>query len=174
MPPTGATRSTPCSASGRPGGDERARAEPWRSPHIRFFLPATLRRMLLDAGFDRVEVLGLPFPLLRARAAAARVQPAGRRRGARGGPALAVALRARDRRSRGAWKLPAAHERSKRIPAHAAPPTGGASSSGRPVTRMRRRPANPLVGSPRQSKLSRPTDEGKLMPRSASWLSATI
>jgi SAM-dependent methyltransferase len=48
----------------QPGGDDRGRSEPWRSPHIRFFRPATLRRMLLDTGFDHVELVGLPSPLL--------------------------------------------------------------------------------------------------------------
>jgi SAM-dependent methyltransferase len=48
----------------QPGGDDRGRAEPWRSPHIRFFRPVTLKRMLLGAGFDHVEVSGLPSPLL--------------------------------------------------------------------------------------------------------------
>jgi len=48
----------------QPGGDDRARAEPWRSPPIRFFRPATLRRMLVKAGFDHVELMGLPSPLL--------------------------------------------------------------------------------------------------------------
>ena len=48
----------------QPGGDDRAREEPWRSPPIRFFRPATLRRMLESAGFDGVELIGLPFPLL--------------------------------------------------------------------------------------------------------------
>lgn len=48
----------------QPGGDDRGRAEPWRSPHIRFFRPATLKQMLMDAGFVRVDVAGLPSPLL--------------------------------------------------------------------------------------------------------------
>jgi len=48
----------------QPAGDDRGRTEPWRSPHIRFFRPATLRKMLLDAGFDHVEVAGLASPLL--------------------------------------------------------------------------------------------------------------
>jgi SAM-dependent methyltransferase len=48
----------------QPGGDDSGRTEPWRSPHIRFFRPVTLKRMLLEAGFDQVEVSGLPSPLL--------------------------------------------------------------------------------------------------------------
>lgn len=48
----------------QPGGDDRGRAEPWRSPHIRFFRPVTLKRMLLGVGFDHVEISGLPSPLL--------------------------------------------------------------------------------------------------------------
>ena len=48
----------------QPGGDDCARSEPWRSPHIRFFQPTTLKRMLGHAGFDHVEVIGLPSPLL--------------------------------------------------------------------------------------------------------------
>jgi SAM-dependent methyltransferase len=48
----------------QPGGDNRARAEPWRSPHIRFFHLRTLRRMLLEAGFDHVHVEGIAAPLL--------------------------------------------------------------------------------------------------------------
>ena len=48
----------------QPGGDDRARVEPWRSPHIRFFTPVTLKRMLHYAGFPDVEIMGLPVPLL--------------------------------------------------------------------------------------------------------------
>lgn len=48
----------------QPGGDDCGRSEPWRSPHIRFFRPPTLKRMLRHAGFDHVEVIGLPSPLL--------------------------------------------------------------------------------------------------------------
>jgi SAM-dependent methyltransferase len=48
----------------QPGGDDRGRAEPWRSPHVRFFRPATLKRLLGEAGFDDVAVIGLPSPLL--------------------------------------------------------------------------------------------------------------
>ena len=47
----------------QPGGDDRGRREPWRSPHIRFFRPVTLRQMLATAGFSRVEVIGVPAPL---------------------------------------------------------------------------------------------------------------
>lgn len=46
-----------------PGGDDRGRTEPWRSPHIRFFRPATLRRLLLSTGFRHVEVTGIASPL---------------------------------------------------------------------------------------------------------------
>ncbi|HEX8206181.1 MAG TPA: methyltransferase domain-containing protein [Solirubrobacteraceae bacterium] len=38
-----------------PHGDELALEEPWRDPHIRFFTPATLERMLRSAGFRDVE-----------------------------------------------------------------------------------------------------------------------
>lgn len=48
----------------QPGGDDLGRAEPWRSPHIRFFTPASLRRMLLEVGFDRVDIAGVPVPIL--------------------------------------------------------------------------------------------------------------
>jgi SAM-dependent methyltransferase len=39
-----------------PHGDERAIDEPWRDPHIRFFTPASLERMLRRAGFRTVAV----------------------------------------------------------------------------------------------------------------------
>jgi len=39
-----------------PLGDALAIEQPWRDPHIRFFTPATLGRMLEQAGFARVEV----------------------------------------------------------------------------------------------------------------------
>jgi methionine biosynthesis protein MetW len=41
-----------------PEGDELAVAEPWRDPHLRFFTTTALRRMLLHAGFESVEVSG--------------------------------------------------------------------------------------------------------------------
>lgn len=47
----------------QPGGDDFARRQPWRSPHIRFFRPTTLRAMLLDVGFDHVDVTGTPSAL---------------------------------------------------------------------------------------------------------------
>jgi methionine biosynthesis protein MetW len=37
-----------------PIGDELSLEQPWRDPHIRFFTPTTLRRMLLMAGFSSV------------------------------------------------------------------------------------------------------------------------
>jgi SAM-dependent methyltransferase len=39
-----------------PLGDELGGEQPWRDPHIRFFGPETLARMLRSAGFGRVEV----------------------------------------------------------------------------------------------------------------------
>jgi methionine biosynthesis protein MetW len=39
-----------------PLGDELAMEQPWRDPHIRFFTPEIMRRMLGMAGFSRVEV----------------------------------------------------------------------------------------------------------------------
>jgi 2-polyprenyl-6-hydroxyphenyl methylase/3-demethylubiquinone-9 3-methyltransferase len=39
-----------------PLGDALAIEQPWRDPHIRFFTPVTLRRMLEQAGFPTVEV----------------------------------------------------------------------------------------------------------------------
>jgi len=41
-----------------PYGDNRSRSEPWRDPHIRFFTPASLGRMLQTCGFDKVFVGG--------------------------------------------------------------------------------------------------------------------
>ena len=38
-----------------PAGDELARERPWRDPHIRFFTPRTLERMLRQTGFARIE-----------------------------------------------------------------------------------------------------------------------
>lgn len=38
-----------------PHGDELAVEQPWRDPHIRFFTPKTLTRMLRMAGFSSVE-----------------------------------------------------------------------------------------------------------------------
>lgn len=41
-----------------PVGDDFSIERPWRDPHIRFFNPASLRRMLDDAGFADVEIGG--------------------------------------------------------------------------------------------------------------------
>ncbi len=41
-----------------PFGDALSVAEPWRDPHIRFFTPDTLRRMLRRVGFSQIEVHG--------------------------------------------------------------------------------------------------------------------
>ena len=41
-----------------PEGDDLAISEPWRDPHLRFFTIAALRRMLLQAGFESVDVNG--------------------------------------------------------------------------------------------------------------------
>jgi SAM-dependent methyltransferase len=48
----------------QPGGDDLGRREPWRSPHIRFFRPASLAEMLRQSGFTSVTVEGIPGPLL--------------------------------------------------------------------------------------------------------------
>jgi SAM-dependent methyltransferase len=47
----------------QPGGDDLGRGEPWRSPHIRFFRPASLGKMLRQSGFSAVTVEGIPGPL---------------------------------------------------------------------------------------------------------------
>lgn len=39
-----------------PAGDELAVERPWRDPHIRFFTPKTMKRMLEMAGFSTVSV----------------------------------------------------------------------------------------------------------------------
>ena len=39
-----------------PLGDELSVAQPWRDPHVRFFTPRTMERMLREAGFGEVEV----------------------------------------------------------------------------------------------------------------------
>jgi methionine biosynthesis protein MetW len=41
-----------------PIGDDLSIEQPWRDPHIRFFTPATLRRMLESEGFRDVHVRG--------------------------------------------------------------------------------------------------------------------
>jgi SAM-dependent methyltransferase len=47
----------------QPGGDDLGRSESWRSPHIRFFRPASLAKMLRKSGFSAVTVEGIPGPL---------------------------------------------------------------------------------------------------------------
>jgi SAM-dependent methyltransferase len=47
-------------------GDALSVSQPWRDPHIRFFTPATLRAMLVEAGFASVQVTGVNAPFLRA------------------------------------------------------------------------------------------------------------
>ena len=39
-----------------PLGDEQSVERPWRDPHVRFFTPATMERMLREAGYSRVTV----------------------------------------------------------------------------------------------------------------------
>jgi methionine biosynthesis protein MetW len=39
-----------------PAGDELAVEQPWRDPHVRFFTPKTMRRMLGMAGFSTVSI----------------------------------------------------------------------------------------------------------------------
>jgi methionine biosynthesis protein MetW len=41
-----------------PVGDDRAVSEPWRDPHIRFFNPGSMRRMIATAGLSPIEVGG--------------------------------------------------------------------------------------------------------------------
>lgn len=41
-----------------PFGDDLSSEQPWRDPHIRFFTPATLARMLTLSGFQQVQVEG--------------------------------------------------------------------------------------------------------------------
>jgi SAM-dependent methyltransferase len=38
-----------------PGGDDQSVERPWRDPHLRFFTPASLGRLLREAGFQNVE-----------------------------------------------------------------------------------------------------------------------
>jgi 2-polyprenyl-3-methyl-5-hydroxy-6-metoxy-1,4-benzoquinol methylase len=47
-----------------PFGDELSTREPWRDPHIRFFTPKTLRRMLVLQGFRVTSVVGVGGCLL--------------------------------------------------------------------------------------------------------------
>jgi 2-polyprenyl-6-hydroxyphenyl methylase / 3-demethylubiquinone-9 3-methyltransferase len=42
-----------------PFGDDLSTREPWRDPHIRFFTPKLLRRMLEQAGFAEAETRGV-------------------------------------------------------------------------------------------------------------------
>ena len=48
-----------------PFGDDLSVEQPWRDPHIRFFNPSSLRRMLLAAGFQQVAVEGQGGAVLR-------------------------------------------------------------------------------------------------------------
>jgi SAM-dependent methyltransferase len=48
-----------------PFGDDRSVEEPWRDPHIRFFNPGSLRRMLFQGGFTEVGVEGHGGAVLR-------------------------------------------------------------------------------------------------------------
>jgi SAM-dependent methyltransferase len=41
-----------------PIGDDLSIDQPWRDPHIRFFTPRTLHRMLVSEGFTDVDVAG--------------------------------------------------------------------------------------------------------------------
>ena len=68
----------------QPGGDDLGRAEPWRSPHIRFFTPASLRRMLLEVGFDRVDIAGVPCSYLESGPCSTQAEPPTRPHGTRG------------------------------------------------------------------------------------------
>ena len=49
----------------KPDGDNLAVGQPWRDPHLRFFNPGSLRRMLTSVGFHPVEVGGHGGSLLR-------------------------------------------------------------------------------------------------------------
>ncbi len=47
-----------------PGGSPlTSRKAPWRDPHIRFFTPKLLRRILLENGFSEVQITGSDFDL---------------------------------------------------------------------------------------------------------------
>jgi SAM-dependent methyltransferase len=65
-----------------PYGDDQSIDAPWRDPHLRFFTPSTLERMLVRAGFGSVEVGGFEGGVLRAwrLAGVARAAPALRKR----------------------------------------------------------------------------------------------
>jgi SAM-dependent methyltransferase len=56
-----------------PFGDDLSVEQPWRDPHIRFFNPWSLRRMLLATGFERVAVQGHGGAVLRDLPAARRL-----------------------------------------------------------------------------------------------------
>jgi SAM-dependent methyltransferase len=48
-----------------PLGDDLSVKQPWRDPHIRFFNPGSLRRMLTSVGFQSIVVGGYDGSLLR-------------------------------------------------------------------------------------------------------------
>jgi 2-polyprenyl-6-hydroxyphenyl methylase/3-demethylubiquinone-9 3-methyltransferase len=48
-----------------PLGDDLSVKQPWRDPHIRFFNPGSLRRMLTRVGFESISVGGYDGRLLR-------------------------------------------------------------------------------------------------------------
>ena len=48
-----------------PLGDDRAVSEPWRDPHIRFFNPGSMQRMIASAGLSPIVVGGHGGGLLR-------------------------------------------------------------------------------------------------------------
>lgn len=48
-----------------PLGDQFSVEQPWRDPHVRFFNPGSLRRMLVRQGFHSVHVFGVEGGLLK-------------------------------------------------------------------------------------------------------------
>lgn len=48
-----------------PVGDDYSIERPWRDPHIRFFNPASLQRLLVEAGFEGIAIGGNRGALLR-------------------------------------------------------------------------------------------------------------
>lgn len=48
-----------------PMGDDRGVSEPWRDPHIRFFNPGSMRRMVIAAGLTPIVVSGHGGAMLR-------------------------------------------------------------------------------------------------------------
>jgi hypothetical protein len=48
-----------------PTGDELSVAQPWRDPHLRFFTPSALERMLRACGFERVAIGGRQGSIVR-------------------------------------------------------------------------------------------------------------